>query len=490
MSDNSKNDSAFGRQMPRIDTQIPGPRSVEYVERLSDTECPAITARRARRARETGVEQDPIVWRRARGANVEDLDRNRYVDLTSAFGVSGLGHSAKGIADAIERQAGQLLHQMAQVHPSDVEVDFRERLAQIAPDPLQQSILGLSGSDAVQAALKTAVMHTGKSGVVSFWGGYHGLEYGAFEVTAYKEAFRAPFRRQLGIDVSRMPYPDPFRPPRAFADCEGAIHERVLSLLDESIANPASGVEDIGAVIVEPILGRGGIVEPPDGFLTGLRQLCDRHGIVLIADEIFTGFGRTGQWFVSGPESAVPDVLCVGKAMGGGLPVSAAIGKPDVMASWSVSASEAIHHSTFSGHPLGCAAGLRVIDEFESNDWFGVIRKKGRRLAERLEGLRARYPGLIGQIRGRGMMLGVDIVEPQNDRAPNPEAARRLLEGCRAKGYLIGISGVHGNVLSITPPFVIKEPQIDGFVETLGQLCEQLSGRGPDRNTTPVAEES
>jgi 4-aminobutyrate aminotransferase-like enzyme len=340
--------------LPQLQTEIPGPRSREHIDTLAATECPAITARRARRRDASGVDQDPIVWERAWGANVEDVDGNIYVDLTAAFAVCGLGHAHPAVVAAGQTQLAALPHAMGDVYPSRAKIELCELLADVAPGDLRQSILGCSGADAVEAALKTARVHTGKDGVVAFTGGYHGLSYGALAATAYRREFRAPFRAQINPHVRHMPFPNPYRPPVG-APAGEAVGTWVLELLEARLSDPVSGWPPMGAMIVEPIQARGGDVVPPSGFLAGLREVCDRHGIVLIFDEIYCGFGRTGRLFACEHEGVLPDLLCAGKAMGGGFPISACIGRPDVMASWGASKGEAIHTQTFLGNPIGSA---------------------------------------------------------------------------------------------------------------------------------------
>ncbi len=466
----------FGQSPPDLKTDIPGPQSVALVSDLARSECPAITARRARRERQSGVPQDPIVWERSLGANIEDVDGNVYVDLTGAFAVCGLGHNPPAVVAAAREQVGRLTHAMGDVYPSRVKVELGMLLADIAPGELQQSILGLSGADAVQAALKTAVMHTGKPGVIGFWGGYHGLSYGALSATAYRREFREPFLDQLSPHVTHVPYPDPYRPPFGLsADTAPAdISRAVLTHLRQTLEHPASGGEGIGAIIVEPIQGRGGEVVPPPGFLAGLRALCDEFGLVLIFDEIFTGLGRTGSMFACEQVGVLPDILCIGKAMGGGFPISAAIGRPEVMGSWGLSSGEAIHTSTFLGNPLGCAMARAAIETLVDEQWPERVRERGEALLERLRGLGQRFPGVVGDVRGRGLMLGVDLVEDPATRAPNGALALALTDYCRQRGYLVLPSGVYGNVLGLSPPFVITDAQLDGFLAVLEAGLQKL----------------
>lgn len=420
---------------PQLVTQIPGPKSRALVDDLARYECPAITARRARRGDETGVAQDPILWERARGGNVWDVDGNRFVDLCAAFAVAGVGHANDAVVAAGRAQLGRLPHAMGDVYPTAERVALCRRLAEVTPGDLQQSFLCQSGAGAVEAALKTAVMATGKPGVIAFENAYHGLSYGALAVTHYRESFRAPFLTQLNPHVVHLPFPD----------ADGA------DVLEAARTQLATGA--FGAVIFEPIQGRGGFVEMSVEAAQGLRALCDEFGAVLIADEIFTGFGRTGRWFACEHLGIVPDVMCVGKAMGGGFPISAAIGTPAVMAGWGASRGEAIHTSTFLGNPVGCAMALAAIDELAA----GLVDRaasEGAWLATQL--------GRLGRVRGRGMMLGLEL-----GSVSGLDVMHKMLE----RGYLVLPCGPEGDVLGLTPPFVLPRERL---VEALAALAEVL----------------
>lgn len=439
-----------GTSLPQLCTAIPGPRSIAYVERLARTECPAITARRARRVDETGVPQDPIVWTEARGANVADVDGNIYVDLTSAFGVCGLGHGHPAVVAAAHRQIDRLIHAMGDVYPSDVKIELCDRLVEITPPGLERSILGLSGSSSVESALKTAAVYTGKPGVVYFAGGYHGLSIGALAVQGYKDSFRAPFVEMLNPGVYRVIYPTP-----ALQDALDASLDALRWVLTHH--------DDVGGVILEPIQGRGGNVVPPTGFLSAVRALCDEFGVVMILDEIYTGFGRTGRMFACEEEGVVPDVLCVGKAMGGGFPISAAIGTAQVMDAWGDSHGEALHTQTFLGNPLGCAMALAAIDELVREDWPAQVAARGAQFSERL-----RRRGF--DVRGRGLMLGVELTDART--------ALDVTATCRQNGYLVLPCGVDGDVLGLTPPFVVTDEQFDAFGDVLENAVEKARHAG------------
>jgi 4-aminobutyrate aminotransferase len=439
-----------GDLLPSIITPPPGPRSRELAGRLRRVESPNITA----------ISDDfPIFWADALGANVLDVDGNVYIDLTAGFAVAAAGHRNPHVVDAIKHQLDSLPHGLGDVHPPEIKVQLLERLAEIAPGDLSQSILANSGSEAVEAALKTARLASGKPGVLAFTGAYHGLTYGALSVTD-GDFFRGPFTDQLGIPVARVPYPNPYRPAPELGG------EDLLAGTLGLVAHQLDANDAVGAIIVEPILGRGGIVVPPDGFLRGLRELCDDRGLVLIFDEVYTGFGRTGRWFACQHEEVVPDLLCVGKALTGALPFSACVGRPEVMAAWPPSSGEAIHTSTFLGHPLGCAAALAQIDEIERLGLTDRATRLGSALTDRLEHMRASFPA-IGDVRGRGLLVGIELVQDPATRTPDPLLGSRLtVEALRAG--LIVLCG--GHILELSPALTIGAEQLDFAMAALEGL--------------------
>ncbi|HEY6236919.1 MAG TPA: aspartate aminotransferase family protein, partial [Candidatus Elarobacter sp.] len=321
-----------------IVTAVPGPRSRALASELAAYEAPGVTYL---------ADDYPVFWESASGALVTDVDGNRYLDLTSAFGVAATGHTNPHVATAVADQAQRLMHGMGDVHPTELRTRLLARLAKLSPGDLRKTYLATSGAEAVEFALKTALLATGKPRVLAYHGAYHGLSLGALEVAGI-DKFRAPFAPLVPGRATFLPYPG------AGATVDGAIGAARTALGHD----PA-----IGAVIVEPIQGRGGVIVPPRGFLGALRALCDERGLLLILDEIYTGFGRTGAMFACEHEAVVPDLLCVGKALGGGVPLSATIGTPRAMDAWPVSAGEALHTSTFLGNPLACAAALANLDE-------------------------------------------------------------------------------------------------------------------------------
>lgn len=440
-----------GDELPRMRSPVPGPASRALGARLATVESRNITRI---------TDEGPIFWSAARGANVEDADGNVYVDLTAGFAVAAAGHANPRVAAAIAAQAGRLAHGLGDVYPPDVKVALLERLAAIAPGDLGVTILASAGAEAVEAALKTACLATGRPGVLAFTGAYHGLTYGALACT-WREEFRDPFQPQLFAGVRFAPYPYAFHWGGS-GDVAAAALAAVRRILDEAASTPLP----IGCVLVEPIQGRGGIVEPPAGFLPGLRRLCDDRGLVLVFDEIYCGLGRTGRWFACEHEGVVPDILVVGKALSGALPLSAAIGTPRVMAAWPPSAGEAIHTSTFLGNPVSCAAAIAQLDEIEERGLVARAEELGRRLRRRLDAWPARFAG-VGEVRGRGLMQGVELVEPGPGRAPATARALRIADAALRRGVLLLTEGPAANVLAFTPPLVITEAQLDCALDVL-----------------------
>jgi len=418
------------RHLPFLRTAVPGPRSLALAQALRRVESPNVTYL---------APDFPVFWDSAEGCLVTDVDGNRFLDVTSAFGVASIGHSHPRVVAAVQAQAAKLLHGMGDVHPSEVKVRLCERIAGLVPLPEAQVILGQNGGDAVEAALKTAMLATGRPGMLAFEGGYHGLTYGALDVTARPD-FRGPFQAQLGGFTRHLPYGGPLE----------EIHAHLVS-------------HRPGAVLAEPIQGRGGIVVPPPGWLHGLREICTWTDTLLIFDEIFTGWGRTGNWFACEYEGAIPDIFCVGKAMGGGLPISACVASASLMSAWGVSTGEALHTSTFLGNPLACAAALAALDVLEEENLPHRAATQGAGFAAGLCGLRESFPQHIRAVRGRGLMLGLEMASPALALGLVPAALR---------AGLILLPAGDGRVLEFVPPLTITDVQQAWCLETLAKLLE------------------
>lgn len=446
-----------GRDLPNIKTSIPGPQSLKLSMRLKRVESPNITFAGG---------AFPVFWNSALGANVIDEDGNVFIDFGSAFGVQNAGHSHPRVVDAIQRQSKKLMHGMGDVHPTELKVLLAEKLREITPGEISQAIFSSSGSEAVESALKTACKYTKKSGVVAFEGAYHGLTYGALAAT-HRYDFKEPFLDQIGRFVTHVPFPDPFHQPLKSKSGYDEILEAIEIRIKDSRREP------IGAVLLEPVQGRGGVIVPPKGFLPALRKLCDAHGILLIFDEIMTGFGRTGRWFACQHENVIPDLLILGKGMTGGFPISACVGSEKVMAGWGISRGEAIHTSTFLGSPLGATSALETIKILEDENLIERSHRLGESLLEKLKNLAKKHT-LVGDVRGQGLLIGVELVENGDPRKPASEKTSCLVDLLLRQGIIMLPAGAGHNVLSLTPPLVISEEQIDYVVAILDRLFDFL----------------
>ncbi len=394
----------------------------------------------------------PIVWERAAGASVWDADGKRYIDLTAAFGVAAAGHANPRVVAAGQKQLAKLPHAMGDVHPHALKAQLARELSRLTFERWSagcgKTIFNNSGFEAVEAALKTALLATGKKGVVAFTGAYHGLGYGALNAT-HRTFFRAPFLPQLGRFGHFVPFPSQ-------AANLPEVRRQVNELLDNG---------KCGAVLVEAVQGRGGIRVPPAEFLSTLRAACDRTGAVLILDEVFTGFGRTGKWFACEENRVVPDLICLGKALTGGFPLSACVGRADLMdAAWPPSAGEAIHTSTFQGHPVGCAMALAQIAEIRAGKLPARAATLGRHLLAELR--QALTPQCCQiEIRGRGLMAGVEL--RRADGSPATDLSLAAVKGMLRRGFIVLPEGEHGNVISFTPPLTITRSELAAAVQAL-----------------------
>ncbi|MEA2599704.1 MAG: LysW-gamma-L-lysine/LysW-L-ornithine aminotransferase [Acidobacteriota bacterium] len=430
---------SFGDQLPQIVVPPPGPRSRELSADLRELEAPGVNTIQA--LPEGTPLQPSILWQEALGSNVRDVDGNLYIDLTAGFGVAAVGHRHPRVVEAVRQQADHLLHALGDVHAHPLRVELARRLVALAPVDDAQVFFAISGAEAVEIALKTALGATGRPGrpgIIAFEPSYHGMTLGALAVTSRPE-FRDPFAAHLHPHVRRLPF---------------GID---LARLDEVLAGG-----EVGAVIVEPIVGREGVLIPPAGWLPGLADLCRRHGALFIADEIFTGFGRTGRLFAVDHEGVRPDILCCGKALGGGLPIAAVLARRDLFRCWETS-GEARHTATFIANPLACAAALAVLEILQEDDLPARAARLGEDLGRRLATWPERFPS-IEEVRGRGLLWGIQL--------RSAAAAKTWMMNAWSRGVLLLAGGPEGRVAQIVPPLTIKEELLEGAV---GILEESLS---------------
>ncbi len=457
--------------LPKIITEIPGKKSRAL----------AASLRRHESRNVTFIDDGfPIFWDRAEGVNVWDADGNCFLDLTSAFGVAGLGHSNPQIQSAIAAQSAKLFHAMGDVHPAVEKAALCEKLSAVTfgrwGAGAGKTILCNSGFEAVEAALKTSLLHSGKRGVIAFHGAYHGLGYGALAAGGIP-FFREPFRAQLAEFATILPYPQCFRCPYGvredyriegdpFPNCSSACLEK---LHDEILKN--IGQKEIGCILVEPMQGRGGEVVPPLDFLRMLRGICDAEKILLIADEIYTGLNRTGALFACDHSGVVPDIICLGKALTSGFPLSACVGKSHVMDAWPATTGEALHTSTFLGNPLGCRMALTSLELHMRPGLAEHVRERGGKFKAALKNLRS--PNL-GDVRGVGLMLGMELTGKNG--VPDAQLAANFVKRGLQDGLILLAGSPQGNVLGFAPPFDIGDDEISFVAGRLQEYFTSLPG--------------
>jgi 4-aminobutyrate aminotransferase len=437
---------------PRIVTPYPGPEARRIIERMRAVEGAGPR---------TGGADDPLVVAEAHGATLVDPDGNEFVDLAASFAAANVGHSHPTVVEAIREQAPRMSH-VSSAFASEPRIAFEEALLEIAPAGLDRVLLGMSGADANDTAIRLARSLTGRREVIAFSGGYFGRSSGVIGLNG-KAAQRVAVARDADA-VHFLPYPYPYRWPlgRPEDTAEGA-----LALVRHALEDPASGVGPVAAIVVEPVQGNGGVVIPPDGFLPGLRELCDRHGIVLVFDEIQSGFGRTGRLWAAEHWGVVPDLMTVGKGIGGGMALSAVVGRHESMRHWPAGT----HTSTFLGNAVNLAAGRAAIDVMRRDRLWERSERLGAALRHFIADLADLPP--VGEVRGLGLFIGIELVTDRESRAPDPARASAIRRAAFERGVLVGIAGHFDNVLKICPPLTIDERLLETAV---GHLVESIKG--------------
>ena len=399
----------------------------------------------------------PIVWERAKDVHVWDANGKKYLDLTAAFGVAAAGHAHPKVVAAGQEQLARLPHAMGDVHPHAGKAELARKLSRLTFERWSggkrsgKAIFGNSGFEAVEAALKSAMLMSGKYGVIAFSGGYHGLGYGALNAT-HREFFRNPFRLQLREFAQFAQFP------------ETAANLPVVELTVRRLFQRGW----VGSILVEPVQARGGINIPPPGFLPMLRKLCDQNGALLIVDEIYTGFGRTGKWFACEHTGVMPDIICLGKALTGGFPLSACVGRTEIMdAAWPVSRGEAIHTSTFLGNPVGCAMALAQLREIEQSQLPDHAAELGEFLLGELKSKLSSEKFQI-TVRGQGLMVGVEL--KRHDGTPATAETFAIIKALLERGFIFLPEGEYANVISFTPPLTITKNHLSKAVAALAEV--------------------
>lgn len=402
----------------------------------------------------------PVVLDTALGAVITDPDGNRFLDMVAGFGSLNLGHSHPEIAEAVAGQAA--IGSQAMSFTAEIRIELLESLVATQPGRYR-ALLAASGSEAVETALKLARRATGRSGIVGFSGGFHGRTVGALALMG-KHAQRAGLGT-LGQSVTHLPYPDPYRSP--LGSSPEAVASTTLALLDHQLGDPASGWEQPAAVIIEPVQGNGGMIPAPPGFLTGLREVCDRHGVLLIVDEVMSGFHRTGKRFAFEHDVDVrPDIIVLGKSLSAGLPLAGCLVSDAV----SEANPAGVETSTYAGNLVSCAAANAAAMVYDRDDMSSRSEWLGDVLVEHLHGGFDDHPH-VGEVRGRGLMAAVELVADRETREPLA-IARHVSNTAVANGLLVYPGGHHGNVIGFLPPLISTPEQLETAVGVLADSID------------------
>jgi 4-aminobutyrate aminotransferase/(S)-3-amino-2-methylpropionate transaminase len=429
----------------RLATAIPGPRSREIMARKSEVVAAPVAV------------QAPIVIESALGAAITDVDGNVLLDFTGGIGCLAVGQSHPHVVEAVKTQAERFLHTDFAVVPYELYVTVAERLIAAAPlaGPAKVAFFN-SGAEAIENAIKFARLATKRPAVIAFEGGFHGRTLLALTMTSKAN----PYKKGLGPlapAVYHLPFAQDYRGPssrEALAELERALVTRVAP-------------SEVAAIVVEPIQGEGGFVPAPREFLSGLRRICDQHGIVLVADEVQTAFGRSGAMFAIEHYGVEPDLIVVAKALAAGMPLSGVIGRAEIMDA----PHEGAIGGTYVGNPVALAAANAVLDVIESEDLIGRAKQLGEKLAARMNAWQDRFPQ-IGDVRGRGAMLAIELVKNRETKEPAPELATRVIEEALERGLLLLKAGIYSNCVRVLAPLVITDEQLS---EALDVWEEALS---------------
>ena len=431
------------RVVPDIRTPLPGPRAQRLLDRDQQYVSPSYTR------------VYPLVVERGSGAVIQDVDGNLFLDFTAGIAVTATGHCHPHVVAAIQDQAAKLIHMSGTDFYYQPQIDLSERLAKAAPgNSAKRVFFTNSGAEALEAGLKLARWHTGRTRAIAFLGAFHGRTYGAMSLSGSKLVHRRGFA-PLVPDIHHVPYPqgpEARNDPHAGRRCVREIEDTVLA----RVAPP----EEVAAIFVEPIQGEGGYNVPPEDFLPALRELCDRHGMLLVADEVQSGMGRTGKLFACEHWNVEPDILCTAKGIASGMPLGAILAKADIM-DW----PSGSHASTFGGNPVSCRAALATLDLLEQG-YMENAALQGKHLHAGLLDLKKRHP-CVGDVRGLGLMRAMDLLDPTKGHAPDPVLRDRMVELAFERGLLL--LGCGKSAIRFCPPLCITAvAQIDVALADFG----------------------
>jgi len=430
-----------------LQTELPGPKARALIARDAAVITPSYPR------------DYPFVMSHGCGSEAWDVDGNRFLDFAAGIAVCSTGHAHPQVVAAIREAAGKFLH-ISSDYWHEGMVALAERLARIAPwDEPAMSFFCQSGTEAVEGALKLARYVSGRPRFIGFLGGFHGRTMGSLAFTSSKYTQQKGFAPTMP-GVTHVPYPNAFRPLFTGADQGRAVLDYIRMLFDRSV--PPS---EVAAILIEPIQGEGGYLVPPQGFLAGLRALCDEHGILLIFDEVQSGVGRTGKMFASEHFAVAPDIVTLAKGLGSGMPIGAVVAKRRIMQQWKRGA----HGNTFGGNPIVCAAANATLD-LVTQEYAANAAQMGEHFMARLRDLARRYP-CIGEVRGRGLMIGIELIEPGAERAPARALVDAVINRAYHNGLLLLSCGV--STVRFMPPLCVSAAQVDEAIELLRASLDQ-----------------
>ena len=438
--------TAFAVKRPEIKTELPGPKGRKII------------AADARYVNPAYPRPDfKLVAERAQGVWVEDVDGNVFLDCNAGVAVCSTGHCHPEVVKAIQDQAAQMIHICGTDYYYQLMPDLAEALDAITPVPSPtRTHFANSGTEAVETALKLAMHATGREKFIAFFGSFHGRTLGSLSLTSSKAAQRSGFKRQA-LDVVHVPYPNDYHNPFSAEDCgTGGAAQGALNWIENRLFKTTTPPEEVAAIVVEPIQGEGGYVPAPKGFLKGLRRICDEHGILLIFDEVQSGMGRTGKMFACEHDDVEPDVICIAKGIASGLPLGACVARADLM-DWQKGA----HASTFGGNPVAIAAAMKTIELLE-RELVANAAEVGDYLKRGLKELMKKHE-CIGDVRGKGFMLGVEFVKDKTSRIPDPELRDRVEMAVFERGLIL--LGCGPNTIRWSPPLILAKEHVDVALE-------------------------
>jgi 4-aminobutyrate aminotransferase len=432
---------------PRIKTALPGPNATRVLENDTRYISPSYTR------------SYPLVAAKGRGVVVTDVDGNEFFDFSAGIAVTSTGHCHPDVVAAIQKQAGELIHMSGTDFYYENMVTLAERLSKIAPMPGPHKIYyGNSGAEAIECALKLARYHTKRQNIIAFYGAFHGRTMGALSLTASKPQQKRRFAPFVP-GVTHIRYPDVFRGCEGGAQNADAFALGCARFIEDKLFKTTLAPEEVAAIFVEPIQGEGGYVVAPSVFMQELRRICDRHGILLVVDEVQSGVARTGKWWAVEHSGVEPDIVCIAKGIASGMPLSITMSKAEIM-DW-VPGS---HASTFGGNPVCVAAALATLDVIERDGLVQHSAEVGGYMMKRMADWPSKYE-IVGDIRGRGLMIGVDIVKDKNTREYGAAERDRIIQLAFQKGILF--LGAGPSTIRIAPPLVVTKDEADAALEAL-----------------------